>query len=568
MKYNLHSEHIKQRLFLSMVIIIGSIFLISVPLTLNSYHSYINSKNTLTEISILNKLTDISNLVSGERAPTNNVMSSTPENLAKKIEELQKNRNELDHEIENTIKILKQNNHLELAHQLESDLKVKLVDARKSVDEYIKLPPEERSAVQFDYVIKKMYVTWDSIRLVLENFIISSIGKTSDLSNYYTIILLLADLRDQAGRVASNIIAPLTFQKRLPDENIARSLQTQHQAYYLWDLINTIQSEKLKTPKYQQLHKQVKTEFINKGIPLVENLIDESLKNISYSLTSEELTNQLVGKYATVVNLQTYIIDTCIPYVQHENQKTFMQFIFSVIVSLISLITALFTLAYARNRIFEPLIEARQKILMLANKDHNGSSLEHDRDTQISLFEAIQQLQSRLQQRDILEFQLHNIANTDALTGVSNRLALEEYIHILEGHAGKLYNTGLIILDIDDFKKVNDTYGHIIGDQVIQFIANKLKLNLRSSDIIVRYGGDEFIVILDSISAEDTLLVADKIRRDISESDFIATDTGNMLQISISAGIAVGAQTWKELFDRADKTLLKVKVKGKNAVSG
>ena len=253
-------------------------------------------------------------------------------------------------------------------------------------------------------------------------------------------------------------------------------------------------------------------------------------------------------------------------HVQNENNKMFRQFILSIVVSLISLITALFTLIYARDRIFVPLIEARQKILMLASKNNDGQHAEYN-DTSISLFEAIQRLHSRLQQRDILEFQLHNIANTDALTGVSNRLALEQYVKLLDSHTEKLQHTGLIILDIDDFKKVNDSYGHIIGDQVIQFVANKLKSNLRTSDVIVRYGGDEFIIILDSIDAKDTVIVADKIRLDISESEFVIPETGKRLQISVSAGVAVGATTWKELFDRADKSLFKVKVKGKNAVS-
>jgi len=566
MKYNLHSEHIKQRLFGSMVVIIGSIFLISIPLTLNSFHAYQKSEQALAEISVLKNLTDLSNLVSEERGPSNNVMSSTPESLEKNTIALKKHREKLDQKLNETIALLGYKHYSKLMSLLEHDFKIALSEGRIAVDEYTKFSPAQRSVNKFDYSIQKMYTAWDVARSSLEYFVKHSAGKTSDISNYYTIVLLLTDLRDQAGRVASNIIAPLTFQETLPDENREKSLQTQHQAYYLWKLISTLQPEQLKTEKYLELHQHVQTQFMDQGIPLVENLIDDSTDHLPYSLTATELTDEMVGKFSTVVDLQSYVINNFIPHIQHENQNTFRQFIFSIVVSLISLITALFTLAYARNRIFKPLIEARQKILMLANKNSDGTDQEYY-DTSISLFEAIQKLQTKLQQRDILEFQLHNIANTDALTGVSNRLALEKYVQILEEHTEKLSRTGLIILDIDDFKKINDNYGHIVGDQVIQFIANKLKSNLRTSDVIVRYGGDEFIIILDSIEVKDTLLVAEKIRNDIANSVFFVAEKETDINISVSAGVAVGATTWKELFDRADKSLLKVKTSGKNAVA-
>jgi diguanylate cyclase (GGDEF)-like protein len=567
MKYNSHSEDIKKKLFWSIVIIIGSISLISIPLTFNSYQAYGKAKSALTEISVLNQLTDLSNLVSKERAPTNNAMSSTPEHLDENLKTLELNRQYLDQKISDTIISLRENNYPYLANKLEHDLKITLAEGRDAVDEYIALPQSKRSAAKLDHAIQKMYVAWNSIRSILESFMMDSVDKTTTISNNYTIILLLTDLRDQAGRVASNIIAPLNFKEKISDDSVARSLQTKYQANYLWELINTIQSEQLKTPKYLELHWQVKEEFIDKGIPLVLALIDQSQHKVPYSMTAVELTESMISKYATVVNLQHYIIESSIATVRHESQEAFRQLLFSIAVSIISWIAALFTLIYARNKIFAPLIEARQKILMLANSNSKDGAYQEYNETSISLFEAIQKLQCKLQQRDILEFQLHNIANTDALTGVSNRLALYKYVQMLEGHIEKLSNTGLIVLDIDNFKKVNDTYGHIIGDQVIQFIASKLKANLRASDIIVRYGGDEFIVILDSIEAKDILQIAEKIRRDISESEFVLTDSDQVIRISVSAGVAVGEKTWKELFDRADKSLLKVKVSGKNAVS-
>ncbi|MFH3733422.1 GGDEF domain-containing protein, partial [Acinetobacter baumannii] len=86
--------------------------------------------------------------------------------------------------------------------------------------------------------------------------------------------------------------------------------------------------------------------------------------------------------------------------------------------------------------------------------------------------------------RDAFEFQLKNIANTDPLTGVSNRLALSEYLKIVESYPQKFSQTCLMIIDIDRFKDVNDQYGHIVGDQVIKRITDQLKANVRASDLI------------------------------------------------------------------------------------
>src|SRR5699024_7029232 len=110
------------------------------------------------------------------------------------------------------------------------------------------------------------------------------------------------------GRIASNIIASITFSEKISADNLARSLQTQHQAYYLWDLVNTLQPEQAKTPEYLALHQQVKAQFLDRGIPIITRLINESMHNQAYSFTGTQLTEVMVDKFLTVVNLQTYIL--------------------------------------------------------------------------------------------------------------------------------------------------------------------------------------------------------------------------------------------------------------------
>ncbi|MEE1123115.1 MAG: GGDEF domain-containing protein, partial [Acinetobacter pseudolwoffii] len=183
-----------------------------------------------------------------------------------------------------------------------------------------------------------------------------------------------------------------------------------------------------------------------------------------------------------------------------------------------------------------------------------------------SLFAAIQKLQQMLQERDALEFRLKNIAHSDSLTGLSNRFALEEYIRFLENQPSQLSQTCLMIIDIDHFKQVNDQYGHIIGDQVIQLVAERLKANVRATDLLVRYGGDEFLVLIENIEMDQALIVADKIRAEVAER-YILTALGDEIQISVSIGVAIGAVSWMALLSNADDALFKAKAKGRNVVA-
>jgi diguanylate cyclase (GGDEF)-like protein len=165
-----------------------------------------------------------------------------------------------------------------------------------------------------------------------------------------------------------------------------------------------------------------------------------------------------------------------------------------------------------------------------------------------------------------MESQLKKVANSDILTGVANRLALEEYINVLESKPEGLSETCVIVIDIDNFKFVNDQYGHIAGDQVITMIADQLKHNVRASDLIVRYGGDEFLVVIESIEMKAAKAIAESIRSGILKQNIMTSNVGELIQVSVSIGIAIGAETWLELLEKADQSLLKAKAKGKNIV--
>ncbi|KRI51901.1 GGDEF domain-containing protein [Acinetobacter pittii] len=566
----LRSEHISNRLFLFMLVIILSLLFMAIPLIVGSYQDYIKTRQALAEIKSLRAVADIAYKISKERAPANKMMSSAPEDLLKNQQELKKFRLIVDEQIDSTILILKQAGYVSLANELQTSLKENIRQARAVVDYYGETPYAARTSVQMDNAILGMFGAWDHCRGILQKLMLQLKSKDSRISNYFTLIIVLTDMRDQAGRMASNIIAPVSFNEEIPSNNRARSLQTQHQARYLWILVDTLQPEQAKTSEYRRLYSQVKTEFIDKGIPIVEKLLEESQKGEPYFLNGIQLTEAIVGKFTTVVDLQSYILDESVVIATQENAIARNDFFLTLFISLISLATALLTLIYAQRRVFSPLIKARTLILDLSHSsDHCTEDMNVTTKGEFfSLFEAIDRLQRMLQQRDAFEFQLKNIANTDPLTGVSNRLALSEYLKIVESYPQKFTQTCLMIIDIDRFKQVNDQYGHIVGDRVIVSIAEQLKQNIRSSDLIVRYGGDEFLILLEQVQFVDARLLAEKIRMAISLEEIDLSGSEEKLHVSVSIGFAIGATSWIELLEKADRSLLRAKARGRNAVEG
>jgi diguanylate cyclase (GGDEF)-like protein len=125
----------------------------------------------------------------------------------------------------------------------------------------------------------------------------------------------------------------------------------------------------------------------------------------------------------------------------------------------------------------------------------------------------------------------------DPMTGLHNRRFLEGYVETLSANLRrKQMNVVILMLDLDHFKMVNDTYGHDTGDAVLKAIANVIKTNVRASDIVIRYGGEEFLVLLQDTLSDHALVVADKIRLAVEAT--LITHAGVTLQKTVSIGVA------------------------------
>ncbi len=167
-----------------------------------------------------------------------------------------------------------------------------------------------------------------------------------------------------------------------------------------------------------------------------------------------------------------------------------------------------------------------------------------------------------------LESKLEKLALHDALTGLYNRGSFNEALNdeLFRAHYYDR-NISLLIIDIDFFKKVNDTYGHQAGDKILKSIANIILSSIRKSDYAARYGGEEFVIILPDANTEKAIGLAENIRVSVEQKKFkISKNEAITLTISIGVGSSSIEISPKLLIETADKALYKAKENGRNQV--
>ncbi|MDQ4131315.1 MAG: sensor domain-containing diguanylate cyclase, partial [Actinomycetota bacterium] len=217
----------------------------------------------------------------------------------------------------------------------------------------------------------------------------------------------------------------------------------------------------------------------------------------------------------------------------------------------------------AKNLVITPLLAEDRPIGVVAAEHsmRHGSRIEQRVVAMVSQFSSHAAL--ALDNAWLLE-RVQELAETDGLTGIANRRTFES---VLELEVTRAFRNGdkvsLVMADIDHFKKLNDTYGHQTGDQVLREVAAALGQGCRDIDIVARYGGEEFAVILPSCGEAEALEIAERLRQVVAGAD-------TAVSVSTSAGVAtypVNAASSAQLVQAADEVLYESKRAGRNRVT-
>ena len=185
----------------------------------------------------------------------------------------------------------------------------------------------------------------------------------------------------------------------------------------------------------------------------------------------------------------------------------------------------------------------------------------------LDLHLRLRRLQAELREKNAT---LARLSTTDPVTGLRNRRYVTEFLSLELLRAAR-YKTPLavLMLDLDHFKRINDTYGHRVGDTVLQAVAEVLRGTLRATDVAGRYGGEEFLVVLPQTDLQGAAVLGERVRAAIEQTT-IPVEGAEPLSVTVSIGVAAlgdGACSAEQLVERADAALYAAKDAGRNRVA-
>jgi len=209
----------------------------------------------------------------------------------------------------------------------------------------------------------------------------------------------------------------------------------------------------------------------------------------------------------------------------------------------------------------------RQILLNNSNKTLNEKVNQKTKELQELNNSLERKIKERTQNIERSKELLQDVAFKDNLTAIFNRHYLFEISpSLLTASDESKEPLSLLLIDIDYFKKINDTHGHIIGDNILKFFAQNIQKILRADDIFVRFGGEEFVILLPKVSVDESLIVAEKIRLSVEQNHYQIKGVDIPMTVSIGASQYLHHEPLEKLISRADLALYSAKEKGRNQV--
>lgn len=509
--------------------------------------------------------------ISAERGPANNAMTSDG---AAVIGALHQKRVETDRRLAELLDAFRP--EVARGGRYFADfalLKAHLRSARVAVDRLAALPLDKRSPDRVAEAVAKMFRCADAAFALRDKLGGEVIARTRNLSAEIFLVNEAGALREAAGRLGSYTMLRLAGSTASKEE-LAAMAATRTRLALLWHDLRLFAPAHLKTPNVREAVEATNQTYFLGALPYLNEVL--RLHEEGRTTSAKAFTDRYVRGLEAAQHLRAQIIRDTVQGAQARAHAAGNSLLAGAVAFGMAC-ALLFGFAFVVGRLlFSPLLAARNQILALAGDSlaecRRGPAASRELE---EIFDSIAVLRQQLREKKEMEQEQRRLTETlrflserDPLTQLLNRRTVEDLaIARMRDSDSNNWPVGVLIVDLDHFKRVNDTYGHAAGDVVLKTVADQMRRVLRGSDIVARFGGEEFLIILDLSDGAPAVEIAERLRRSIA-----ALDIEHEPRISVTASIGLCVRTpgmtadWGEIVTIADRRLYSAKAQGRNRV--
>lgn len=562
---------------LASVVILGALAL-GADLVWNNYQQYSSNETSLVNLRRFHTSVLAASRISAERGPANNTMTE-PTGAEPFTAQLRESRAGVDEALDS----LRQQMAIDAASpftraraQLDT-VRAALTEARKRVDAVVAEPRAGRGADELQDAIESMFGVVDTTQTLVDDLGGRTTAADPAMAPVVIVATLVTELRDIAGRLGSQYIVPLKMQAPPSAERLAEITKLRARIEQMRSIVAANLKTCLDDPRVAAAWEAVNGRYFGDAFQLLDGLRLGVEGAVPYPMSPAQFTRTLVPQMSTLQALRDAILTVTFERAATARDRAWRVMTISALATGLMILTMVSIIVGMQYFLFQPLLYIRDQIMALALGTPSEVPMppakgEEIREVLTALRLLRESQRARLaveRERDELNLRLKTLADTDPLTGLLNRRALDNAVKCdAEQFSGFDGAMGLILLDLDHFKSVNDIHGHPAGDAVLQETARRIRQCVRKSDMVSRFGGEEFAIVVAQPSLGLMEAIAEKVRSAMADSP-IAIDGTTVITVTASLGVALGRageEGWAQTLACADQALYRAKDEGRNRV--
>jgi diguanylate cyclase (GGDEF)-like protein len=537
---------------------------------------YLRDREDTRELQRFHLALIATNAIVAERGPANNYMDASPDTARQLWATLTAKRRATDDAIA-AMEASLQEQLLVLPAQdgLVQDVRQRLHDARLAVDAEAARHLVDRAAPGFRAAVEKMFGAADLVEALRDDLGRDIVRNHPQIGAEILFISMSSTMRDEAGRLGSYLIILTQPEGRSGADLPQKMANIRGRLAELRALTWRYGQVILTDPTIETALTAVDGAYFSDALIYAENVEQSEEQGGRDTFSTEEFNKHYIAGMAPVESLRERVTDISRGTVKASETRAFRTLcVVAALIAAVCLVLAMIG-ALLHRMLFLPLMQAREQLVALAEGDLSEPKAPRRGSREVQdLFRGLSTLRQELRVKKALErsqermaARLKRLSETDPLTGLRNRRTLGSIGRRLFKDAARTEKRiALVMFDVDHFKRINDAYGHNVGDDVLKGVVETVQFRLRNRDHFFRYGGEEFVVLAEVEDDDEARMLAERLRVSLRYVHIVGLPD---LVVSASFGVVVSKDREDDLealIAEADRRLYIAKESGRNRV--